>query len=188
MDAKLEPGTPRGRPALPLAVLVLLALAVWAVAFWHRGGEPQLPAPGPPRVEAGTATELAPAIRRSPRAVVYVGCRMTSYSVRAREWFLTAAAEIASEAGPGRVRFFVIEEETAEDSRAWAAGFNDERLANLGHLGYGWVLWLEGGSGRPSRAPDILAGRPGTSWSALGWCGPDAEPSAATDPADIRRS
>ena len=112
------------------------------------------------------------AIRQSPRAVVYVGCPVTTYSVRARELFLTAAPDIASDGAQDGVALFVIEAETAEDSQAWAAAFHDERLAMLGHLGYGWVLWLEGGqirevephAGYPGRSPRDIVQRTRVVW------------------------
>src|SRR5437763_672067 len=49
VDAEPEPAIPRRRPALLLTVPVLLALAVWGLALWHRG-EP-LPPRDLPRVE-----------------------------------------------------------------------------------------------------------------------------------------
>lgn len=160
MDAEPEPGTSRDRPALPLTIPLLLMLTACGLALWHRGGEPRPPPARLPRIASGAATDLASAIHRSPRAVVYIGCQVTTYSVVSREWFLTAAADIASEAGPDRVRFFVIEEETAENARKWAARFNDERLALFGSLGYGWVLWVESGK---LRKVDPYAGYPGRS-------------------------
>lgn len=80
--------------------------------------------------------------------------------------------DISSDKGKGLPRFFVIEEETAEDSRAWADTFGDERLAMFGHLGYGWVLWFEGGrlreveqcAGRSERSRQDIAERTRAMW------------------------
>jgi hypothetical protein len=91
-------------------------------------------------VSTGTATELAPSIRVARRAVVFVGAVWSNYSVLARKEFVA----MASRARPD-VRFFVIENESDDDARAWAAEFADNRLLAFGDLGAGWVLWLEDG-------------------------------------------
>lgn len=164
MSSEPKSETDRGRPKVSLTVLVLLALAVWCVAVWHRGGGPKPGPPGSLQVETGTVAQLFPAIHRGPRAVVYVGCPTSTYSVHARQWFLSAAASITSNVGTGRIQFFVIDDEMAEDAQAWAASFRDERLANFGHVGYGWVLWLEDGqlrevepyAGYPGRSPEDI--------------------------------
>jgi hypothetical protein len=136
-----ETGT-RNKSALQLTVLVVLALAVWGVGVWLRAGERQ-PQPIQPPIVSGTASSLAQRINAAPRALVFVGCPACTQATRARHFFSDAAAQIA-EVRPGVV-FFVIEDETTDDARAWAATFRQEDLAMFGHLGNGWVLWVEGG-------------------------------------------
>jgi hypothetical protein len=97
-----------------MIVLTVLALTAGGLALWHRRGEPQLPSTHPHRVVSGSVSELAPAIRNSRRSIAYVGCPSTIYGVRAREWFLAAAADLASDGARDRVAFFRIEDETAQ--------------------------------------------------------------------------
>jgi hypothetical protein len=136
-----EPGR---RPALPLAVPIALALTVWVAALLWRTDVPQRTS-SPPKIVTGTATDLAPAIKAAPRAIVYVGCPVTTQSVHGRRLFDAALPELAASGKSPRLQFFVIEDEGADDAIAWASGFRDMRLALFGCLGDGWVFWLERG-------------------------------------------
>jgi hypothetical protein len=140
MTETAPPTTRREPPALPLALAVGLAVAVW-LAGWLLN-TPRTPRPS---IRAGSVSELVPAIRAAPRAVVYVGSRLTTYGVHGRGKFLEAAEHLAREHPGLGVQFFVIEEEADDDAVAWGESFNDSRLLLFGHLGYGWVLWLEHG-------------------------------------------
>jgi hypothetical protein len=130
---------------LPLPAVLALTLAVWVSSLWHHAPHIQPTAVRSPGIRWGTAAELAPSIRRSPRSVVFVGCPMSTVSTLARKRFLDAATQMGSGGVLGGEEFFVIEDETAEDSIAWAKTFRDDRLTQLGSLANGWVLWLENG-------------------------------------------
>ena len=134
----------RERPSLPVTVLLGLAVAVWAAGLlidpaWFSTSQPRA------HIRSGTATELAPAIRAAPRAMVYVGCVFSTYSAPGRRRFEETAQRLVRERPNTGIQFFVIESETDKDAEAWAESFRDERLAIFGHLGWGWLFWLEYG-------------------------------------------
>jgi hypothetical protein len=144
-----EPRTPpalgcRERPSFPLTVLLALASAVWVVGLLIDPARPSVTYPRA-RIRSGTAPELAPAIRTAPRAMVYVGCAWSTYSVRGRQRFEETARRLVRDHPNAGIQFFVIENEADKGAEAWAESFRDERLAMLGHLGWGWLLWLEHG-------------------------------------------
>lgn len=58
MDKVPENGTSRVRPALPLTVPVVLALAVWAIGLWNRPGGPPPTADRPRASDDPVAVEL----------------------------------------------------------------------------------------------------------------------------------
>ena len=152
----LQAESASGGPAFPLTLPLALALAVWTLGLLQWPGERQ-PQPLGQQITSGTATELGARIRAAPRAVVFVGCPACVQATRARNFFPDAAAQIAT-VRPD-VAFFVIENESAEDSRAWAAVFGHHELHLFGHLGNGWVLWLENGQLRDNDPYSGVAGR-----------------------------
>ena len=126
---------------------MLLALGVWASALvpvdWLSHDTQVF------RVRTGSASELAEAIRQTPRACVYVDEPVSTFSARGRLRFLAAGKRLAHDHGSLRVRFFMIEREFAEDTRAWLDGLRDERVDSMGRnrrmRGYGGLIWLEHG-------------------------------------------
>jgi hypothetical protein len=140
-------------------VVLLLAIGVWASALvprdWHT------PDAGPFHVAAGSAPDLAGAIRAAPRAIVFIDEPTSTYSAAGRIKFLEDARLLARDHGPLGVRFFVVERQYAPETRAWLDGLSDERLDLLGRRmkGYGGLIWME--SGRVVEADDSVGG-PGT--------------------------
>src|SRR5262249_518716 len=99
------------RPSIPLAVPLALALAVWVVGAIMAMQSPPRPPPRP-HIRAGNATELAPAIRAAPRAMVYAGCIWSTYSVKARQRFFETAQQVVREHPKAEIQFFIIENES----------------------------------------------------------------------------
>jgi hypothetical protein len=120
-----------------------LALAIWIAALLIPLTQPS----APPRayIRTGSATELAPAIRAAPRAMVYVECPVTTQSVHGKRLFNDMVQQLARERPKAGIQFFVIGNESDEDTEAWGKAFQDARLDNFGHQGSGWLLWLEYG-------------------------------------------
>jgi hypothetical protein len=114
------------------------------LAMWPRSVERPPAAPAMPEILTGSAADLAPAIQRSRRAVVYVGAPTAVQGVVGLRRFRDAVRDLP----PGPVAgasYFVIEDESADDTRAWGEAFRDDRLASFGVEGCGWVFWLEFG-------------------------------------------
>lgn len=134
--------------ALPLSIPFVVVCLMMTIGMCRRDQQLtalSVPVIHKPRIFTGTATELAPAIRAAPRAVVFVGSPASVYAYFSRKAFPVAAEEIAANGAHPDIWFFVIENEWDDDSVTWAETFQDERLVSFGYLGYGWVMWLERG-------------------------------------------
>jgi hypothetical protein len=146
METTCVTDKPRRRAILPLTAPVGLALSVWIFDIWRCVNERQL-SDVSPRISSGNASELAAKILTSHRALVFVGCPPSTHAVRARKYFLDTTSQLANDARSD-IEFFLIEDETADDAKGWAATFKNRELTLFGCLGYGWVFWLEYGQVR----------------------------------------
>lgn len=154
MQPEPSPAAPTADRSLRLLVPLGLALVVWVIPFVPVDCR-RTQSAAPVWIEPGTATSLRNEIQASPRAVVYVGCPFSIHAARGEQFFRKAVAELSANRATRGARFFLIWDETEDDAQAWAVTFKDERLDMFGHLGCGWVLWLEYGR---LRAVDEYAG------------------------------
>lgn len=159
------------RSGWPFVVVVFLVLAVWMSALLPHNTLSRLFGIGhtnpEPRVITGSAPDLAGAIRRAPKAIVYVDEPTSTYSAVGRIKFLDAAKQFTRNRKLRRVQFFVVEQQYAPETRVWMDSLGDDRLEFLGRRmkGYGGVIWLEFGRvveaddavGRPNTDPEVEA-------------------------------
>lgn len=141
----------RDRSGWPFMVVVFLVLAVWMSALVPRDTLNRLfgivRTPPEPRVDSGTAPELAAGINHARRAFVYIDEPTSTFAAAGRFKFVAVVTRLARQRSEPRIRFFVLEQEYADETRAWLDGLRDERVEVLGRRmrGYGGVLWLESG-------------------------------------------
>ncbi len=139
------------RSGWPFVVVAFLVLAVWMSALLPHDTFTRVfgigRADSEPRIVSGTALDLAAAISRAPRAFVFIDEPLSQFSANGRFKFVAVATRLARQRGEPHIRFFVIQQECADETRAWVDGLRDERLEVLGRRmrAYGALLWLESG-------------------------------------------
>jgi hypothetical protein len=135
-----------------LALLALLAVATGLWLLFHRATEHRnVP---PVIVENGDPDKAIAAIRRAPRAIVFLDARWSVYAVQGRQYFKEAALRLA-ESDLRSINFFILDEWPVEDHRQRHKEITQQWLASLelkelpvGHgfgIGAGSLLWLEKG-------------------------------------------